>query len=309
MYSPLSLVSTAVSAVVPSSLSAFGSSSGVPSPSAVPAIQRTSWSWRPVLRSPNQRSPRRHGAPARGKSHRAARRSRMARRSGTAARCRSVRAFCAVIHVRESGASESFQGPIRIGDGGAVVVVDLLRGRCGRIVDASHGSDCRLCGSGVYACSCNYDDGPSIHGIGVDARPASVGVARVPACPRDRDAGARARADRGAGPRPDRLRRARAAGNGDGSAVAESELADALLLSRSGVTRLVDRMVAEGLVERVTCETDRRGQWASLTRAGHARPRRGHADPLRGDGPLSRSASRAGDLAELERMLEPVALG
>ncbi|HET8777796.1 MAG TPA: helix-turn-helix domain-containing protein, partial [Candidatus Limnocylindria bacterium] len=42
-----------------------------------------------------------------------------------------------------------------------------------------------------------------------------------------------------------------------------SDLADRLLLSRSGATRLVDRLVADGLVERVVCDSDRRGQWAS----------------------------------------------
>ena len=49
-----------------------------------------------------------------------------------------------------------------------------------------------------------------------------------------------------------------------------SELAERLLLSRSGVTRLVDRLVAQGLVEREICDTDRRGQWAALTDAGLA---------------------------------------
>ena len=61
-----------------------------------------------------------------------------------------------------------------------------------------------------------------------------------------------------------------------------SELADRLLLSRSGVTRLVDRLTAVGLVERVTCDDDRRGQWASLTDAGHARLREASPTHLRG---------------------------
>ena len=52
-----------------------------------------------------------------------------------------------------------------------------------------------------------------------------------------------------------------------------SDLADRLLLSRSGATRLVDRLVADGLVERVVCDSDRRGQWASLTDAGYRRLR------------------------------------
>ncbi|KAA0271973.1 MAG: MarR family transcriptional regulator [Acidobacteria bacterium] len=51
-------------------------------------------------------------------------------------------------------------------------------------------------------------------------------------------------------------------------------LADGLLLSRSGLTRLIDRMVARGLVERHTCSEDRRGTWARLTEAGAERFRR-----------------------------------
>lgn len=61
-----------------------------------------------------------------------------------------------------------------------------------------------------------------------------------------------------------------------------SELADRLLLSRSGATRLVDRLVADGLVERITCESDRRGQWASLTDAGYERLKRASPTHLRG---------------------------
>ena len=61
-----------------------------------------------------------------------------------------------------------------------------------------------------------------------------------------------------------------------------SELADRLLLSRSGATRLIDRMEANGLVQRVTCEDDRRGQWAALTQAGYDRLRRASPTHLRG---------------------------
>ena len=52
------------------------------------------------------------------------------------------------------------------------------------------------------------------------------------------------------------------------------ELADRVLLSQSGLTRLVDRMEAEGLVERSRCPEDGRGTLATLTRAGLARLRR-----------------------------------
>lgn len=46
------------------------------------------------------------------------------------------------------------------------------------------------------------------------------------------------------------------------------ELANRVLLSRAGLTRLVDRMTAAGLVERVPCPDDRRGTFVSLTAAG-----------------------------------------
>jgi DNA-binding MarR family transcriptional regulator len=47
-----------------------------------------------------------------------------------------------------------------------------------------------------------------------------------------------------------------------------AELADSVLLSRSGVTRLVDRLVREGLIVRDTCESDGRGSFAVLTTKG-----------------------------------------
>ncbi len=85
-----------------------------------------------------------------------------------------------------------------------------------------------------------------------------------------------------------------------------SELADALLLSRSGATRLIDRLVADGLVERVTCEDDRRGQWASLTDAGYQRLRRASPTHLRGVAEHFLDRLPPDDLATLERMLDRV---
>jgi DNA-binding MarR family transcriptional regulator len=49
------------------------------------------------------------------------------------------------------------------------------------------------------------------------------------------------------------------------------ELATAMLLDRSNLTRLVDRMEAAGLVCRKTCPTDRRGAYAAITEAGLAK--------------------------------------
>ncbi|MGC8634275.1 MAG: MarR family winged helix-turn-helix transcriptional regulator [Candidatus Limnocylindrales bacterium] len=50
-------------------------------------------------------------------------------------------------------------------------------------------------------------------------------------------------------------------------------LAERLLLSRSGVTRLVDRLEREGLARRMTCPSDARGSFAVLTDAGLERLR------------------------------------
>ena len=46
------------------------------------------------------------------------------------------------------------------------------------------------------------------------------------------------------------------------------ELANRVVLSRSGLTRLVDRLEIEGLLTRDRCGTDRRGAYAVLTDKG-----------------------------------------
>ena len=62
------------------------------------------------------------------------------------------------------------------------------------------------------------------------------------------------------------------------------ELADRLLLSRSGLTRLVDRLERRGLVKRERCKEDARGLFAHITPEGRevfeaARPH--HLDGVR----------------------------
>lgn len=61
-----------------------------------------------------------------------------------------------------------------------------------------------------------------------------------------------------------------------------SELAESSLLSLSGMTRLVDRLVGAGHVERERCAEDRRGLWARLTPAGADLFRRARETHLRG---------------------------
>jgi DNA-binding MarR family transcriptional regulator len=61
-----------------------------------------------------------------------------------------------------------------------------------------------------------------------------------------------------------------------------TDLAESLLLSKSGVTRLVDRMEASGLVERGVCSSDRRGSFAVITQKGRAVQRKAAPVHLRG---------------------------
>jgi DNA-binding MarR family transcriptional regulator len=49
------------------------------------------------------------------------------------------------------------------------------------------------------------------------------------------------------------------------------ELAEAVHLSQSALSRLIGRLEAEGLVERSICHTDRRGIYTCLTESGRAR--------------------------------------
>jgi DNA-binding MarR family transcriptional regulator len=60
------------------------------------------------------------------------------------------------------------------------------------------------------------------------------------------------------------------------------ELSASVLLSKSGLSRLVDRMVAAGLVRRERCEDDRRGWFAVLTDQGRSALRRAAPVHLRG---------------------------
>lgn len=56
-----------------------------------------------------------------------------------------------------------------------------------------------------------------------------------------------------------------------GGALRMSDLASQTGLSTSGVTRVVDRLEHDELVERKACPTDRRGSFTEITAAGRAR--------------------------------------
>lgn len=87
-----------------------------------------------------------------------------------------------------------------------------------------------------------------------------------------------------------------------------TDLADRVLLSRSGLTRLVDRLAADGLVDREPCPSDARGTFTVLTEAGLARLREAAPTHLRGieEHVTSRlSPAELDTLGELMRKLLP----
>lgn len=70
----------------------------------------------------------------------------------------------------------------------------------------------------------------------------------------------------------------------EGQRLRMNELADRVVLSRAGITRLVDRLVADGSVARTKCASDARGAYAILTDPGRARldqARPGHFEAVR----------------------------
>src|SRR5579859_1649286 len=52
-----------------------------------------------------------------------------------------------------------------------------------------------------------------------------------------------------------------------------SALAESTMLTRSGITRLVDGLVDSGLIERVSCSSDARVSYAQLTDTGYQKLR------------------------------------
>ena len=84
------------------------------------------------------------------------------------------------------------------------------------------------------------------------------------------------------------------------------QLADRVLLSRSGVTRLIDRLVADGFVERDSCQTDARGAEAVLTPAGLDRLRSSAGTHLRGIAAHFLDAIEPADLAAVGRAMRDV---
>lgn len=82
-----------------------------------------------------------------------------------------------------------------------------------------------------------------------------------------------------------------------------TELAERVLVSRSGLTRLVDRMAAQGLVTRRPCESDARGYFAVLTPEGFERLREAAPTHLAGVRDYAIGGLSEDELAELGRLM------
>jgi DNA-binding MarR family transcriptional regulator len=85
-----------------------------------------------------------------------------------------------------------------------------------------------------------------------------------------------------------------------------SQLAGQVLLSKSGVTRMVDRLVADGLVERSQCSTDARGAEAVLTELGLDRFRVAARTHLDGVDRYFLTAVDPADLEVVERAMSAI---
>src|SRR3954452_1275235 len=78
------------------------------------------------------------------------------------------------------------------------------------------------------------------------------------------------------------------------------QLSDRMLLSKSGITRLIDRLVADGLAEGESWLTEGRGAEAVLTDSGLARLRRASRTHLDGIDEHFLSTLDPGELAVIE---------
>lgn len=87
------------------------------------------------------------------------------------------------------------------------------------------------------------------------------------------------------------------------------ELADAVLLSKSGLTRLIDRMETAGLVQRAPSEDDGRGIVAVLTDTGFERLRASAPTHVAGVREHFADRLRPGEAAVLAQALSRIAAG
>ncbi len=83
-----------------------------------------------------------------------------------------------------------------------------------------------------------------------------------------------------------------------------SDLTDSVILTRSGVTRLLAGLEEAGLVRREACASDRRVIYATLTEEGRTRLGEARSTHLRGVGDLFTQRFDEEELETLRRLLE-----
>lgn len=89
--------------------------------------------------------------------------------------------------------------------------------------------------------------------------------------------------------------------------VRPTDLAERVLLTKSGLTRLLDRLVDRGFIERHACPTDRRGQLIVLTPDGRHAFRRATPSVVRAIGTLLGSGHTEADIDALRVTCERIA--
>ncbi len=92
-------------------------------------------------------------------------------------------------------------------------------------------------------------------------------------------------------------------------ALRPSELAETLPITMSGVTRLIDRLERDGVVERRACATDGRGTFVALTADGTEVFRRAGRVHIRGINEHLGTNLTVNEMAELRRIMTKLAAG
>jgi DNA-binding MarR family transcriptional regulator len=87
------------------------------------------------------------------------------------------------------------------------------------------------------------------------------------------------------------------------------DLAKAVVLTRSGVTRLVDGLEKDGLVARTSCPSDKRGSFVSLTDAGLARLREAATTQVEGVRELFVERLGEDGIAQMDALLRALPAG
>ena len=89
--------------------------------------------------------------------------------------------------------------------------------------------------------------------------------------------------------------------------VRPTDLAERVLLTKSGLTRLLDRLVERAFIERHACPTDRRGQLIVLTAQGRHAFRRATPNVVRAVGTMLGDGLSAADIEALRSTCDRIA--